>query len=56
MSPSDAERLGCRLGTPIFRIQRIGYHRGTPIELRCSYILGDRYAVTATFGDGVPSP
>lgn len=56
VSASDAERLGCAPDAPIFRIQRIGYHRGIPIELRCSYILGDRYAVTATFGEGVPDP
>lgn len=52
---ADAERLGCAVGAPLFRIQRIGYHQGTAIELRCSHILGDRYAVTATFGDGVPA-
>lgn len=50
----DVERLGCALGAPMFRTQRIGYHRGIAIELRCSHILGDRYSVTATFGAGVP--
>lgn len=53
-TPLDVERLGCALGAPMFRIQRIGYHRGTAIELRCSHILGDRYSVTATFGAGAP--
>ena len=50
----DVERLGCALGAPMFRIQRIGYHRGTAVELRCSHILGERYSVTAVFGAGVP--
>ena len=50
----DVERLGCALGAPMFRTQRIGYHRGTAVELRCSQILGDRSSVTATFGAGVP--
>lgn len=54
-SALDVERLGCALGAPMFRIQRIGYHRGTAVELRCSHILGDRYSVNATFGAGVPS-
>ena len=53
-SSLDVERLGCALGAPMFRIQRIGYHRGTAVELRCSHILGERYSVTATFGAGVP--
>lgn len=51
----DVERLGCALGAPMFRIQRIGYHRGAAVELRCSHILGEHYSVTATFGAGVPS-
>ncbi len=54
-SALDVERLGCALGAPMFRIQRIGYHRGTAVELRCSHILGDRYSVNATFGAGAPS-
>ena len=54
-SAVDVERLGCALGAPMFRIQRIGYQRGTAVELRCSHILAERYSVTATFGDGVPS-
>ena len=54
-SAVDVERLGCALGAPMFRIQRIGYHRGTAVELRCSHILGERYSVNATFGAGVPS-
>lgn len=54
-SAVDVERLGCALGAPMFRIQRLGYHRGTAVELRCSHILGDRYSVNATFGTGVPN-
>jgi len=53
-SAADAESLGCLEGAPMFRIRRIGFHRGHALELRCSHILGDRYVITATFGEGVP--
>jgi GntR family transcriptional regulator len=48
-SAADVESLGCVEGAPIFRIRRIGFHRGEALELRCSHILGDRYVVTSTF-------
>lgn len=42
--------LGCEPGEPILRLERVGYHGGRPIELRCAQILGRSYAVTAQFG------
>ena len=49
-SVADVESLGCAIGAPIFRIRRIGFSSGVPLELRCSHILGDRYLMTSTFG------
>jgi GntR family transcriptional regulator len=51
---ADVTSLDCALGAPIFRISRIGFHQGSALELRCSHIRGDRFVVTATFGEGVP--
>lgn len=50
-SVADVESLGCAVGAPIFRIRRIGFSSGVPLELRCSHILGDRYLMTSTFGE-----
>jgi GntR family transcriptional regulator len=50
-SAADVESLGCAVGAPIFRIRRIGFSSGVPLELGYSHTLGDRYLMTSTVGE-----
>ncbi|TFD75694.1 GntR family transcriptional regulator [Cryobacterium fucosi] len=51
---ADVTNLDCAIGAPLFRISRIGFCQGSALELRCSHIRGDRFVVTASFGEGIP--
>ncbi|MHB1171364.1 MAG: GntR family transcriptional regulator [Lacisediminihabitans sp.] len=50
-----AALLQCRVGAPLFRIERIGCHQGEKIEFRRTHILGDRYVASAAFGVAPPT-
>jgi len=52
---SLAALLQCRPGAPLFRIERIGCHRGERIEFRRTHILGERYVASASFGVSPPT-
>lgn len=49
-SPEQAVHLGCAEGTPLLLIERTGCHRARTLEFRRSYVLGERFAITTSFG------
>lgn len=44
-----AAALGCDIGDPLFKIERISSYRNDPFEFRESYILGSRYSIVRSF-------
>lgn len=44
-----AAALGCRIGDPLFKIERISLRAGAPFEFRQTYILGSRYSIVRSF-------
>ncbi|MGG5175711.1 GntR family transcriptional regulator [Pseudarthrobacter sp. J1763] len=49
-SPAQAVLLGCAVGAPLLLIERIGCHRARDVEIRHSYVLGDRVSIATAFG------
>ncbi|MHA7295129.1 GntR family transcriptional regulator [Arthrobacter sp. HLT1-21] len=46
----QASHLDCPAGSPLLLVERIGCYRATSLEFRRSYVLGDRFAITTSFG------
>lgn len=44
-----AAALGCDVGDPLFKIERISSYQSDPFEFRETYILGSRYSIVRSF-------
>lgn len=49
-APAQARLLGIEPGAPVLRIERAGCQDGHPVEWRQTLVRGDRFSLTASFG------
>ena len=48
--PKRAEQLDDGAGAPMLLVERVGCSDGTPVELRRTHFVGDRFSTTRAFG------